>query len=1008
MIIPLRRTPLACLFLLTAATRSFSASFNDFHEVTPQGLYIPENDFGAQKLGSWQQTATAGFPTVPQNWAEIQSLDSVQNSAVVKTPFDMKHWGDPVALFQGNMKWGLFSPGENSQMSVGVVGNVASAGIMFASGNTRLFELESPAKIQGSRLRVALSPGEIRGSDGSTIYSPSPSHAPVVELGVPLEVSMVAGNLLMFHLYSSENGQQGSRLTLSANNTAPNTQIRSWGNAKSTIVINAETPFGASPVLVVNGISFEVKDFATTPSRTLNNNFSAQQAHDPFYAGPDITTPSNIEFKGNGNLTFNGNLTTQYNVGQFAGQGLGLVMSGSGILTLNGANDFGVGVTINSGTLAVGNNAALNGQGPLVLNGGAIQASGGARIVSPPQVRIAGNFAVTGLSDLTVNGSVDLNAGTRTVTVSAPTVTIGGAISNGGLNKEGPGTMILGGLSTHTGGTNVNEGVLQLNNGGASGAIRGTVGVLASGTLRLNAANSLGFGVGTKVDVINVVGGLIDNIADGDNGWGLMVNLNAATMRSNNGTNSTTTPKLYAMGGNSRIATIASGTSSLVSGRLQLREGNPSDRLPINVADGAVADDLIIRAAITESGGSYGITKQNTGTLLLVGGANDSTGAGSTYTGQTVVNAGTLAVDGSQNANRLSPNNQVIVNNGASFEVRGVNTLPLNANAVDVTVNQGGTFRVVSGGSAFIGGATESHAHIRNVTLNGGTVDLTYSGTLSNWNGESFQLNGSITTGGSAPSVIQTDAAVNRQGVGLDGVRTFQVADVTLSSAADLTINAELESSSTTPADDGLRKTGAGTLVLNHANTYLGQTVIDEGSLILNGSLAGATVINGGTLTGAGNARQVSVNAGGTLAPGVGIGTLSSESVTFNGGTLAIEINSSTLGRDTLAIIGSLILGGAPVSLNVTDLGNSGLAGGTSLTLLTYTGTWDGGLFSVNGSPLLDEQAFTVGMNSFRMDYGDASTKSFRIVAVPEARASVLLGLSAAFLGSFRRRRHSF
>src|SRR4030095_9140868 len=146
----------------------------------------------------------------------------------------------------------------------------------------------------------------------------------------------------------------------------------------------------------------------------------------------------------------------------------------------------------------------------------------------------------------------------------------------------------------------------------------------------------------------------------------------------------------------------------------------------------------------------------------------------------------------------------------------------------------------------------------------------------------------------------------------------------TLGSAPDLTVNAELESSVTTPTDDGIRKTGAGTLLLNYANTYQGQTVIDAGTFVLNGSLSGATVVNnGGRFSGSGTARAVTVNAGGILGPGSDIGTLSTLNVTFNGGTLALEINSTTLTRDTLAIIGDLILGPTPAVLSITDLGNS-------------------------------------------------------------------------------------
>lgn len=886
-------------------------------------------------------------------------------------------------------------------MLVGVFGDVQFAGALFLSGHTRFYEAESPARLVTTRLvPITVWQGRING-DASTTSVPSLTHVPSVDLGVPIETT----NIIEFNTLNPISTNP-ARITLSANNSASAFLIRNWFDASGTIIINSATPFGTSNVQVIGGTSIEVKDsFATVPNRVLNNNFFTPQRYDPFGGPDDVTVPSPMEFKGSGNLTFNGNLTTQYNVGMFAGQGLGIIMSGSDTLTLNGVNDFGVGVTINSGTLAVGNNAALNGQGALVLNGGDIQASGAPRTVTPPSIIAKKDFAVTGMQDLNLNAPMDLNAGTRTANISAPVATIGGAITNGELRKKGTGILVLSGLSTYTGGTTVEAGVLQLNNGGPTGAIRGTVGVLNNGTLRLNATNSLGYNTGAKVDVINVVGGLIDNVADGDNGWGLTVNLNGATMRTNNGTNSPTTPKRYAMGGGSTISSIASATSSVISGRLDLRESNPNGTLSINVNNGAAAEDLVIRAAITEMNGSFGITKTGPGTLLLVGGNNDTTGGASTYTGSTIVNAGVLAVDGSQNANRLSNNNQVVINSGGTFEVRGVNTLPTNANAVDVTVNQGGTFRVVSGGSAFIGTATESHAHLRNVTLNGGTIDLPYSGTLSNWNGESFQLNGDLTVSGTVPSTIQSNAPANRQGVSFNGLRTIQVDDVTLSSATDLNINAELQSSSSTPADDGFRKTGAGTLALNNANIYLGPTMVDQGTIVLNGTLAGSTTVNnGGKLAGTGSARTVNVNTGGILSPGNGIGTLATQTVAFSGGTLQLEINSNTLTRDVLSIVGDIILGPSPAELTIADLGSTALPDGTSFTLLTYTGNWDGQLFAWSGVPVLDNGIFTVGPNLFRMDYGDASTKSFSIVAIPEPATFLVFGVAAGLLAARRRR----
>src|SRR4029079_15990199 len=64
------------------------------------------------------------------------------------------------------------------------------------------------------------------------------------------------------------------------------------------------------------------------------------------------------------------------------------------------------------------------------------------------------------------------------------------------------------------------------------------------------------------------------------------------------------------------------------------------------------------------------------------------------------------------------------------------------------------------------------------------------------------------------------------------------------------------------------------------------------GVLLVNGSLAGNVVVSSGVLGGFGTVGPVAVNAAGTLAPGSGPGTLDSFDATFNGGTLALELNA--------------------------------------------------------------------------------------------------------------------
>ena len=150
-----------------------------------------------------------------------------------------------------------------------------------------------------------------------------------------------------------------------------------------------------------------------------------------------------------------------------------LTKVGAGTLTLTGVNTYTGGTNLNGGILAV--NSDLNlGAGPLSFNGGTLQAlgSGGGIISSKPVSLAAGGG--TFLAD--------------TGTTSA----LSGLISGqGAWTKSGPGTLILSGANTYTGGTIINAGTLQLGNGGTTGGIVGNV--LNNGVLTFNRSDIVSF-----------------------------------------------------------------------------------------------------------------------------------------------------------------------------------------------------------------------------------------------------------------------------------------------------------------------------------------------------------------------------------------------------------------------------------------------------------------------------------------------------------------------------------
>lgn len=189
---------------------------------------------------------------------------------------------------------------------------------------------------------------------------------------------------------------------------------------------------------------------------------------------------------------------------------LGGKVTGTGAITVknsvgkfqlnNSANDFGGGVTIETGgTLSVATGGSYLGTGNLTINGGAIQTASSAASLNVGGTQIwAGNFTTaTGSGNLNMGSSaVSLNGGTRTVTLNTNfnrSTTVGGVISNGGLAVANTGTfkssLILTGANTYAGGSTVNSGILATSTTGAFGT--GNVTVADAAGLTLGNASSL-------------------------------------------------------------------------------------------------------------------------------------------------------------------------------------------------------------------------------------------------------------------------------------------------------------------------------------------------------------------------------------------------------------------------------------------------------------------------------------------------------------------------------------
>jgi autotransporter-associated beta strand protein/uncharacterized repeat protein (TIGR03803 family) len=117
--------------------------------------------------------------------------------------------------------------------------------------------------------------------------------------------------------------------------------------------------------------------------------------------------------------------------------------------------------------------------------------------------------------------------------------------------------------------------------------------------------------------------------------------------------------------------------------------------------------------------------------------------------------------------------------------------------------------------------------------------------------------------------------------------------------------------------NQGLAKAGSGTLVFTASNTYSGPTTINQGTLIVDGSLTNSAVsVNGGNLSGTGSLSSVTVNAGGQLAPGNPQGTLSiSGSLTLqSGAVMDYDLDGLSTDDEISMPAGNLVLSGQQFS----------------------------------------------------------------------------------------------
>jgi outer membrane autotransporter protein len=171
---------------------------------------------------------------------------------------------------------------------------------------------------------------------------------------------------------------------------------------------------------------------------------------------------------------------------------------GASTWTLTGTTPALTPWTLTGGILSVSDDASLgHTDGALTFDGGTLRVTG----TSFKSTARTINWGASG-------GGFDIADAANTFTVGQ-TIT-----GDGSLVKSGPGTLVLTGNNTYTGGTTIAAGTLQLGDGGTGGSIVGNV--ANQGTLVFNRSNEMSFGgvISGTGDIRQIGSGLTTLTAD--------------------------------------------------------------------------------------------------------------------------------------------------------------------------------------------------------------------------------------------------------------------------------------------------------------------------------------------------------------------------------------------------------------------------------------------------------------------------------------------------------------
>ncbi|MDC1406212.1 autotransporter-associated beta strand repeat-containing protein [Akkermansiaceae bacterium] len=606
-------------------------------------------------------------------------------------------------------------------------------------------------------------------------------------------------------------------------------------------------------------------------------------------------------------------------------------LSGAG--TFKKAGDAELRAFSNS-TVAMSSGALFHVQSGLFTLGGNNNAADWSGNFSDLQVESDASIDGTGgamrVNELNGGGTVLINGGI-TVGVDNGSGSFSGAIVDSALGsadtynltKEGSGTQTLSGANTFSGDTTISGGTLEIGGAGSLGSGTYAGAIANSGTFKQNSTANQ-----TLSGVISGSGSLI---------------------KDNSGTLTLTGSNTYTGDANINNGTLEiGGAGSLGGGTYAGAIANSGTFKQNSTSDQTLSGDIT---------GTGSLVKDNTGTLTLTG--------NNTYSGGTTLNAGagTLVITGvtsvgtgaivQTDANSILrfDTTGTITNNMTLYNFESLRNVTLSGN-----INaQDATYKIATGKDTILSGDITGTGKLSQI----GADDANYRGSLTLSGNNDFEgdteVDSVLNVGSATALSAQSKLKVNNDGVvklngyasrvaGLEGNGTIQgSAALTAGDENDATFSGILQDG-TGAGGLSLTKKGSGKMTLSGANTFSGNTTLDEGSL----EVKNAQALGTGSLSQTDGSSSLIFDTTGTVTNNLSIfsveflqdvilsGNIIANNATYNvavGQTATLSGDVSGTGGTTKLGLGTQVLSGNNTYTGANDVQVGTLRAGSTTAL---------------------------------------------------------------------------